>query len=162
MMTVSGTVFEIIEGDLNLSEDHPSGHRVSHRYTEELLDVQPQFQQLRSRTLIQVLSELTHPRHVTNCILETVCIVTTSCIHSFIPDISIAPLQVHYYSEALPTRALILCRSQDAKALEATTSEGLAQGPYTWRLEWGSNLLGGVTVLNVHNLSSLYIRLNNI
>jgi len=33
-------------------------------------------------------------------------------IHSFIPDISIAPLQVHYYySEALPTTALILCRS---------------------------------------------------
>jgi len=29
---------------------------------------------------------------------------------SFIPDISIAPLQVHYYSEALPTTALILCR----------------------------------------------------
>jgi len=27
-------------------------------------------------------------------------------IHSFIPDISIAPLQVHYYSEALPTTAL--------------------------------------------------------
>jgi|SRR6218665_977009 len=29
-------------------------------------------------------------------------------IHSFIPDTSIAPLQVHYYSEALPTAALIL------------------------------------------------------
>jgi len=25
--------------------------------------------------------------------------------HSFIPDISIAPLQVHYYSDALPTTA---------------------------------------------------------
>jgi len=32
-------------------------------------------------------------------------------IHSFIPDISIAPLQVHYYSEALLTTALTLCRS---------------------------------------------------
>jgi len=32
-------------------------------------------------------------------------------IHSFIEDISIAPLQVHYYSEALPTTALILYRS---------------------------------------------------
>jgi len=32
--------------------------------------------------------------------------------HSFlIPDISVAPLQVHYYSEALPTTALILCHS---------------------------------------------------
>jgi len=29
--------------------------------------------------------------------------------HSFIPEISIAPLQVHYYSEVLPTTALILC-----------------------------------------------------
>src|SRR6218665_717533 len=27
--------------------------------------------------------------------------------HSFIPDISMAPLQVHYYSEALPATALI-------------------------------------------------------
>ena len=32
-------------------------------------------------------------------------------IHSFILDISIAPLQVHYYSEPLPTTALRLCRS---------------------------------------------------
>ena len=31
-------------------------------------------------------------------------------IHSFIPDISIAPLQVHYYSEAISTTALILCQ----------------------------------------------------
>ena len=30
-------------------------------------------------------------------------------IHSLIPDISIAPLQVHYYSEALLSTALILC-----------------------------------------------------
>jgi len=32
-------------------------------------------------------------------------------IHLFILDISIAPPQVHYYSEALPTTALIPCRS---------------------------------------------------
>ena len=32
-------------------------------------------------------------------------------IHSFIPDISIAPLQVLYHSEALPTAARILYRS---------------------------------------------------
>jgi len=32
-------------------------------------------------------------------------------VHSLIPDISIAPLQVHDYSEALPTTALILCLS---------------------------------------------------
>jgi len=35
----------------------------------------------------------------------------TNTIHSVIPDISIAPLQVIYYSEVLPTTALILCRS---------------------------------------------------
>src|SRR6218665_545479 len=31
--------------------------------------------------------------------------------YSFILDISMAPLEVHYYSEALQTTALILCRS---------------------------------------------------
>jgi len=36
---------------------------------------------------------------------------TSSLLHSFIPDTSIAPLQVHYYSEAHSTTALILCRS---------------------------------------------------
>src|SRR6218665_2519520 len=36
-------------------------------------------------------------------------------IHSFIPAISIAPLQVLYYSEALPTTARILYRSFTSK-----------------------------------------------
>jgi len=31
------------------------------------------------------------------------CLFIHSFMHSFIQDISIAPLQVHYYSEALPT-----------------------------------------------------------
>jgi len=48
--------------------------------------------------------------------------------NSFIPNISIAPFQVHYYSEAL--LQLTLCRSLHAEALQATASEGLAQGPY--------------------------------
>jgi len=39
----------------------------------------------------------------------------------------IAPLQVHYYSEVLPTTAF--CQSYLAEGLQATTSEGLAQGP---------------------------------
>ena len=39
-------------------------------------------------------------------------------IHSFIPDISIAPLKVRYYSEF------------HAEAPQVTASEGLAQGPY--------------------------------
>src|SRR6218665_1974849 len=59
--------------------------------------------------------------------MQTLCCII---IHSFILDISIAPLQVHYYSEALPTAALILCQSKHAKALQTTVSEGLAQGPY--------------------------------
>src|SRR6218665_4089065 len=49
---------------------------------------------------------------------------------SFIPDISIAPFQSHYYSEALQTTAPKLRRSQHAEAQQATTSEGLGQGPY--------------------------------
>src|SRR6218665_3899951 len=36
--------------------------------------------------------------------------------HSFILGISIAPLQVHYHTEALPT-AFALCRSKHAKTL---------------------------------------------
>ena len=55
---------------------------------------------------------------------------------SFILDISIAPLQVHYYSEVLPTTALILCRSWHAEALQVTVSEGLAQGPYVADRAW--------------------------
>src|SRR6218665_3812718 len=35
----------------------------------------------------------------------------TQVIHSFIPAISVAPLQVLYHSEALPTTARILYRS---------------------------------------------------
>jgi len=36
-------------------------------------------------------------------LLCTVCL-TGFCVHSFIQAISKAPLQVHYYSEALPTQ----------------------------------------------------------
>jgi len=49
-------------------------------------------------------------------------------IHSFIPDIYVAPLQVHYYSEALPTTAWYCVRVSTPKRYR--TSEGLAQGPY--------------------------------
>jgi len=45
----------------------------------------------------------------------------------YVHTISIAPLQVHYYSEALLTTARILYRSFTPKA---TVSKGLAQGPY--------------------------------
>jgi len=36
-------------------------------------------------------------------------------------------------SEALPTAALILSRNLHAEALQATVSEGLAQGPHVIR-----------------------------
>jgi len=36
-------------------------------------------------------------------------------IQSFIPDISSAPLQVHYYSEALQTTAMILSINQSVE-----------------------------------------------
>jgi len=45
-------------------------------------------------------------------------------IYSFILHISIVSLQVHYYSEALLTTALMLCQSKHTEALQAT--EGLA------------------------------------
>src|SRR6218665_23614 len=50
-------------------------------------------------------------------------------IHSFIQDISIAPLQAHYHSKALPhsTDTVSQCH---VEAPPATESEGLAQGPY--------------------------------
>ena len=58
--------------------------------------------------------------------------MTDSLIHSFIQAISIAPLQVHYYSEALPTGSTQLgyCVGVSREAPQATASEGLAQGPY--------------------------------
>src|SRR6218665_1562326 len=51
--------------------------------------------------------------------------------HSFILAISIAPLRVHYYSEALPTTAgILLCIGVSRRSAQATVSKGLAQGPY--------------------------------
>src|SRR6218665_1130002 len=43
--------------------------------------------------------------------------------------ISIAPLQVHYYSEALPTQHGY-CIGVSRRSAQATVSKGLAQGPY--------------------------------
>jgi len=44
-------------------------------------------------------------------------IIRCSCIHLFIQTISIAPLQVHFYPEALPTQ-----RGYCAEAPQATVS----------------------------------------
>src|SRR6218665_1610175 len=49
--------------------------------------------------------------HTSKATLESEAQCTSLFIHSFIPAISIAPLQVLYYSEALPTIARILYRS---------------------------------------------------
>src|SRR6218665_498397 len=55
----------------------------------------------------------------------------TLFIHSFIPAISIAPLQVLYYSEALPTTARILHQSFTPKRPgNCSVGKGLAQAPY--------------------------------
>ena len=64
----------------------------------------------------------------TNCStwMENCTIIIIQQILSFILAISIAPLQVLYYSEALPTTAQILYRSFTLKR----TGKGLAQGPY--------------------------------
>ena len=54
-------------------------------------------------------------------------------IHSFIPAISIAPLQVLYYSEALPTTARIpdgYCIGVSRRSAQATAGKELTQGPY--------------------------------
>ena len=56
----------------------------------------------------------------------------SSCrsIHSFIHSaISIAPLQVLYYSEALPTQHGY-CIGVSRRSAQATVGKGLAQGPY--------------------------------
>ena len=48
---------------------------------------------------------------------------------SFIQAISIAPLQVHYYSEVLPTQHEY-CVGVSCRSAQAIESEGLAQGSY--------------------------------
>jgi len=67
--------------------------------------------------------------------------IALACLkcYSFIPDISIAPLKVHYYLEALQTTALILCWSSHTEVLQATVTEGLAKVSTRW-LELDSNL----------------------
>ena len=52
---------------------------------------------------------------------------TYSFIHSFIPAISIALLQVLYYSEALQHG---YCIGVSRRSAQATAGKGLAQGPY--------------------------------
>jgi len=43
-------------------------------------------------------------KHAKYLISKFSALITHSFIHSFIQAISIAPLQVHYYSETLPTQ----------------------------------------------------------
>jgi len=60
--------------------------------------------------------------------------------HSFILDISIAPLQVHYYSEALLTLQHRYCvRVNTPKRYRQLWVKELPRVP-TWQLEWASNL----------------------
>src|SRR6218665_1382936 len=54
---------------------------------------------------------------------------TVLFIYSFIQAISIASLQVHYYSEALPTQH-VHCAGISHRSAKGTVSEELAQDPY--------------------------------
>src|SRR6218665_2699262 len=49
--------------------------------------------------------------------------------HSFIPAISIAPLQVLYHLEALPLQHRY-CIGVSRRSAQTTVGKGLAQGPY--------------------------------
>jgi len=49
--------------------------------------------------------------------------------YAFIQVISVAPLQVHYYSKALSTQHVYVSEFH-AEAPQATAREGLAQSPY--------------------------------
>jgi len=53
-----------------------------------------------------------------------------SLTHSLIQTSSIAPLQVHYYSEALPTQHGYCVGEFHAEASHGTAREGRTQGPY--------------------------------
>src|SRR6218665_3605589 len=66
-------------------------------------DNESKLRQKRSRSLNKMRITLT-------LAILVICIKTGICFllfpnHSFVPDISIAPLHVHYYSEALTTTA---------------------------------------------------------
>ena len=54
--------------------------------------------------------------------------MVVNMVSHFIQGISVAPLQVQYYSEAHPTQHRYCVGV--SKATQATASEGLAQGPY--------------------------------
>src|SRR6218665_2158610 len=57
-----------------------------------------------------------------------------SIIHSFIPAISIAPLQVLYNSEALPIQHGY-CVGASRRSAQATAGKELVQGPYVAEVE---------------------------
>src|SRR6218665_3874884 len=59
-------------------------------------------------------------------------------IQSFIPNISILPLQVHYYSEALPTTAIDTMSEFCTPKRYRQLQNNLPKVP-TWRLERDSN-----------------------
>src|SRR6218665_1497436 len=67
------------------------------------------------------------------------CLERWIFIHSFIPAISIAPLQVLYYSEGLPTTARILYRSFTPKRTGMQLQVKDLPNFLTWRLERESN-----------------------
>ena len=65
--------------------------------------------------------------------------IDTIVIHSFIPDISVAPLQVHYYSEAPRLLHRYCVRVNTPKRYRQLSVKDLPKVP-SWRLERCSNL----------------------
>ena len=62
--------------------------------------------------------------------MDTLCPYSWCCIffsNPFVQSISVAPPQIHYYSETLPTQKAV--SEFRAEAPQATASEGLVQGP---------------------------------
>jgi len=71
-----------------------------------------------------------------------VCIINSSSfILSLILDISIAPLQVHYYSEAAPDYSIDTVLELTHRSITGNykTVKDLPKVPM-WRLEWNSNV----------------------
>ena len=78
--------------------------------------------------------------------MPSLLMILYSFIYSFIQAISIAPHQVPYYSEVLPTQDRH-CVEFNAESPQATASEVLAHGPYTWWLDrdWNQRPFGRKT-----------------
>src|SRR6218665_2302129 len=112
-------VWQMLRPALMLSQEIPKGERSWKRRLTALVVVIPALSLMTVLALRQVLKSTKtmslRPVRI-NLLLISLCFQYSPCyvesfVHSFVSDISIAPLQFHYYSEALSTTAVILCWS---------------------------------------------------